>query len=95
MPKFGTGIHNNLVRLIPEVPLKDPVHALVEWPGGVVAGPVVVVAVGVGEEVPGEGLEHALLLPRLRLRLLPQRAEVVAQGAELDLRVELGTEIRY
>ena len=51
----------------PEVPLEDPVEALVEGPGGVVAGPVVVVAVGVGEEVPGERLEHALLLPGLGL----------------------------
>ena len=93
MPKLESGTHKNLAKLIPEVPLEDPVHALVEGPGGVVAGPVVVVLVSVGEEVPGERLEHPLLLPRLRLRLLPQRAEVVAQGAELNLSVELGTEI--
>ena len=36
---------------IPEVSLQDPVQVLPKWPGGEVAGPVVVVTVGIREEI--------------------------------------------
>ena len=38
----------------PEVAFQDPVHVLVEWPGSVVSGPVVVVAIRVSEKVAGQ-----------------------------------------
>ena len=44
---------------LPEVALQNSVHVLVERPRGVVAGPVVVVAIRVGEEIAGQGREKA------------------------------------
>ncbi len=59
----------------------DAVEALVKGPGGEVAGPVVVLAVGVGEEIAAERRE-AGGVPRLRARPLPHRPEVIRQRAE-------------
>ena len=56
---------------IPDLGPKNPVHVLVEWPRSVVAGPVVIVAIGVGEEIAGETLEHPLVVACDRRRLFP------------------------
>ena len=56
---------------IPDLGPKNPVHVLVERPGSVVAGPVVIVPVCVSEEIAGETLEHALVVASDRRRLFP------------------------
>ena len=68
---------------LPEVRLQDAVQALIEGPRGVVATPIVVVAVGVGEEVAADHRERRGA--DAIARCLPQSVEVVRDGAELGL----------
>ena len=61
-------------------------EALVEGPGGVVAGPVLQVTVGVREEVAGQHGEVGVLGGELLSQLLLARQlEVVLERAELDV----------
>ena len=53
------------------------VHVLPEGAGGEVAGPVVIVTVSVGEEVPGQAGEQLGLSTSLLLRLLAYGFEVI------------------
>ena len=59
-------------------------------PGGEVAGPVVVVPVRIGEEVPAQSGEQPRLVLRPGLALPPHRSEVVTQRAPPHLSVQSG-----
>ena len=71
--------------LIPEVRFQGPVQALVERSGGEVAAPVVVVSIGVGEEVSAQHGQRGSGAVRLSRGLQPQGREVVCDRAELGL----------
>jgi len=70
----------------PEVGLQHPVQALVERPGGVVACPVVVLPVRVGEEIPTQHREPGRLHARHDAHLLVQSVKVVGERPKLCLR---------
>lgn len=69
----------------PQVGFQDAVQALVERPGSVIPGPVVVLPVRVGEEIPAQHGEAWRPGPRLHPCPLVQSVEIVREGAELGL----------
>lgn len=69
----------------PEVGLQHPVQALVERPGGVVARPVVILPVRIGEEIPTQHREPRRLHPRHNAHLLVQSIKVVRERPKLCL----------
>lgn len=72
---------SNVLRInrLPNVGEKHAIHALVKRPGRVIAAPVMIVAVGVGEKVPGKHRELVVALLGVHC------VEIVAQSAELRL----------
>lgn len=69
----------------PEVGLQHPVQALVERPGGEVACPVVILPVGIGEEIPSQNWEPGWSHPRHDAHFLVQGIKVVRECAKLCL----------
>ena len=73
----------------PKISFQNPVHVLVERSGGVVAGPVVIVSISVGEEIAGKRREESGLGLLLSCALFPELGEVIFEGSELELGVQL------
>lgn len=69
----------------PEVGLEHAVQVLVKGPGGVVAAPVVVLTVGVGEEVAAQHGEVGRPCAGGHVFGFVHGIEVVRQGPELGL----------
>lgn len=64
---------------------QDPVQALVEGPGSVIACPVMVLSVGIGEEIPAQHGKPWGPCPRLYPCPLVQSVKIVREGAKLGL----------
>lgn len=72
-------------RVSPQVGFQDAVQALVERPGGVIACPVMVLPVRIGEEISTQHRKPWRPGPWLHARPLVQGIEVVGESAKLGL----------
>jgi hypothetical protein len=82
-------MQNKNVVSSPKISFQNPVHVLVKRPGGVVAGPVMIVSISVGEEIAGKRREESGLGLLLSCTLFSELGEVIFEGSELELGVQL------
>lgn len=73
------------IGVLPQVGFQDAVQALVEWPGSVIACPVVVLPVRIGEEIATQHRKPWRPGPWFHPCPLVQSIKVVREGAKLGL----------